>query len=88
MVETLHLPYRAIESTSAVGPFFWAAFDQSEETPHLRKSSPFSTVPHISPRPQNWGTNYVAEIIFRKSDVRKKGLTRHAPPTFFQEIDN
>ena len=38
MVETFHLPYRAIESTSAVGPFFWAAFDQDEETPHLRKS--------------------------------------------------
>ena len=39
MVETMHLPYRGIESTSAVGPFFWAAFDQDEENPHLRKFS-------------------------------------------------
>ncbi len=37
MVETLHLPYRVIESTSVVGPFVWAAFDQDEETPHLRE---------------------------------------------------
>jgi hypothetical protein len=51
MVETLHLPYRGIESTTAVGPFFWAAFDQDEQNPHL-------------------------QIIFRKSDVRKKGKTR------------
>ncbi|KFX93432.1 hypothetical protein V495_02298 [Pseudogymnoascus sp. VKM F-4514 (FW-929)] len=51
MVETMRLPYRGIESTSAVGPFFWAAFDQDEERPHL-------------------------QILFRKSDVRKKGLTR------------
>ncbi|KAL2074460.1 hypothetical protein VTL71DRAFT_8238 [Oculimacula yallundae] len=51
MVVTLNLPYRAIESTSAVGPFFWAAWDQNEEKPHL-------------------------QIIYRKSDVRKKGYTR------------
>ncbi|KAH6627884.1 hypothetical protein F5144DRAFT_287443 [Chaetomium tenue] len=51
MVRTLHLPFRAIEGTSAVGPFFWAAFDQDDEDPHL-------------------------QIIFRKSDVRKKGKTR------------
>lgn len=37
MVETFRLPYRGIESTSAVGPFFWAAFDQDEEFPHLRE---------------------------------------------------
>ncbi|TVY39155.1 hypothetical protein LOCC1_G005565 [Lachnellula occidentalis] len=51
MVEALNLPYRAIESTSAVGPFFWSAWDQDEESPHL-------------------------QIVYRKSDVRKKGLTR------------
>ncbi|KAH6850236.1 hypothetical protein B0I37DRAFT_413649 [Chaetomium sp. MPI-CAGE-AT-0009] len=51
MVRALHLPFRAIEGTSAVGPFFWAAFDQDDENPHL-------------------------QIIFRKSDVRKKGKTR------------
>lgn len=51
MVEKLRLPYRGIESTSAVGPFFWCALDQDEERPHL-------------------------QILFRKSDVRKKGLTR------------
>ncbi|KAK6079301.1 hypothetical protein SCUP234_05854 [Seiridium cupressi] len=51
MVRTLRLPFRAIEGTSVVGPFFWAAFDQDSMNPHL-------------------------QIIFRKSDVRKKGKTR------------
>lgn len=51
MVETMRLPYRAIEGTSVVGPFFWAALDHDEDDPHL-------------------------QIIFRKSDVRKKGKTR------------
>ena len=37
MVDALRLPYRGIETTSAVGPVFWSAFDQDEETPHLRK---------------------------------------------------
>src|SRR5688572_27768931 len=36
MVTALHLPYRSIESNSCVGPFFWSAWDQDEETPHLR----------------------------------------------------
>ncbi|KAK0621309.1 hypothetical protein B0T17DRAFT_283929 [Bombardia bombarda] len=51
MVRTMRLPFRAIEGTSVVGPFFWSAFDQSDDDPHL-------------------------QIIFRKSDVRKKGKTR------------
>ncbi|KAK4186852.1 hypothetical protein QBC35DRAFT_253811 [Podospora australis] len=51
MVRGMHLPFRAIEGTSVVGPFFWAAMDQDDLDPHL-------------------------QIIFRKSDVRKKGLTR------------
>lgn len=51
MVRKLNLPFRAIEGTSIVGPFFWGALDQDDANPHL-------------------------QIIFRKSDVRKKGLTR------------
>ncbi|RYO74422.1 hypothetical protein DL764_010825 [Monosporascus ibericus] len=51
MVRTWHLPLRAIEGSSLVGPFFWCAYDQNEEDRHL-------------------------QIIFRKSDVRKKGKTR------------
>lgn len=51
MITSWNLPYRAIESTSVVGPFFWAAWDQDETNPHL-------------------------QIIYRKSDVRKKGKTR------------
>ncbi|KAK3333602.1 hypothetical protein B0T19DRAFT_418555 [Cercophora scortea] len=51
MVRALRLPFRAIEGTSVVGPFFWSAFDQDDDDPHL-------------------------QIIFRKSDVRKKGKTR------------
>jgi hypothetical protein len=51
MVRTFHLPFRAIEGTSVVGPFFWCDYDQDDENPHL-------------------------QVIFRKSDVRKKGRTR------------
>ncbi|KXX79476.1 Magnesium transport protein CorA [Madurella mycetomatis] len=51
MVRTLRLPFRAIEGTSVVAPFFWCSFDQDDDDPHL-------------------------QIIFRKSDVRKKGYTR------------
>lgn len=51
MVEALRLPYRGIESGSAVGPLFWSALDGDEADPHL-------------------------QLVFRKSDVRKKGLTR------------
>lgn len=39
MVRTLRLPYRAIEGTSVVGPFFWCshASDESDEAdPHLQ----------------------------------------------------
>ncbi|CAK7268623.1 hypothetical protein SEPCBS57363_003187 [Sporothrix epigloea] len=51
MVRKLRLPFRGIEGSSVVGPFFWAALDQDDNNPHMH-------------------------IIFRKSDVRKKGLTR------------
>ncbi|AEO57656.1 hypothetical protein MYCTH_2304073 [Thermothelomyces thermophilus ATCC 42464] len=51
MIRAWHLPFRAIEGSSVVGPFFWSAFDQDDDDPHL-------------------------QIIFRKSDVRKKGKTR------------
>ncbi|KAK1691217.1 hypothetical protein BDP55DRAFT_542266 [Colletotrichum godetiae] len=51
MVRAMRLPFRAIEGTSVVGPFFWCAYDQDDEDPTL-------------------------QIIFRKSDVRKKGKTR------------
>lgn len=72
MVRVMKLPFRAIETTSVVGPFFWAACDQDDEDPHLRKLNSslaaFSRFPvRLTPR---------SEIIFRKSDVRKKGKTR------------
>ncbi|KAK1598711.1 uncharacterized protein LY79DRAFT_252917 [Colletotrichum navitas] len=51
MVRVMRLPFRAIEGTSVVGPFFWCAYDQDDDDPTL-------------------------QIIFRKSDVRKKGKTR------------
>ncbi|GJC95376.1 protein kinase [Colletotrichum higginsianum] len=51
MVRAMRLPFRAIEGTSVVGPFFWCAYDQDDDDPTL-------------------------QIIFRKSDVRKKGKTR------------
>lgn len=39
MVRGMHLPFRAIEGTSVVGPFFWSSFDQDDEDPHLRMLS-------------------------------------------------
>ncbi|KAE8444945.1 hypothetical protein EG329_014072 [Mollisiaceae sp. DMI_Dod_QoI] len=36
MIQAFHLSMRAIESTSCVGPFFWAAIDQDDENPHLQ----------------------------------------------------
>ncbi|KAG9236012.1 hypothetical protein BJ875DRAFT_533823 [Amylocarpus encephaloides] len=36
MVRAMHLPQRFIESTTCVGPFFCAAWDQDEENPHLQ----------------------------------------------------
>lgn len=37
MVRNLHLPYRAIEGGSVVGPFFWCAHDSDDEAnPHLQ----------------------------------------------------
>ncbi|KAH8658766.1 hypothetical protein BGZ60DRAFT_531448 [Tricladium varicosporioides] len=63
MVNALHLPYRWIESMSCVGPFFWSAWDQDEETPHL-------------------------QIVHRKSDVRKRGLTRGWELTLSHDVKN
>ncbi|KAI1351627.1 hypothetical protein F5Y01DRAFT_282160 [Xylaria sp. FL0043] len=51
MVRKMHLPFRAIEGGSLVGPVFWCDYDHDEDDLHL-------------------------QIIFRKSDVRKKGKTR------------
>lgn len=36
MIRTLKLPYRGIETSSVVGPFFWCAYDQDDDDPHLR----------------------------------------------------
>ncbi|KAJ2906843.1 uncharacterized protein MKZ38_010341 [Zalerion maritima] len=35
MVRGMSLPFRAIESTSVVGPFFWSAFNHDDSNPHL-----------------------------------------------------
>lgn len=37
MIRTLKLPFRGIETSSVVGPFFWCAYDQDDDDPHLRK---------------------------------------------------
>lgn len=37
MVRALNLPFRGIETSSVVGPFFWCAYDQDDENPHLRQ---------------------------------------------------
>ena len=53
MVEVLKLPYRTIESISCVGPFFWSAWDQDEEDPHLRKHQVFQMFTIILILPRN-----------------------------------
>ncbi|KAJ6788656.1 hypothetical protein PWT90_04965 [Aphanocladium album] len=55
MVRVFRLPFRGIETTSVVGPFFWTSYDHDDADPHL-------------PLP--------ADILHRKSDVRKRGRTR------------
>lgn len=61
MVRKLHLPFRAIEGSSAVGPFFWSSLDTDEG------EIGDATDENANPR---------LHLVFRKSDVRKKGLTR------------
>ncbi|KAG5933432.1 hypothetical protein E4U53_000989 [Claviceps sorghi] len=36
MVRVMKLPFRGIETTSVVGPFFWSSFDQDDHDPHLQ----------------------------------------------------
>ncbi|KAJ4198135.1 hypothetical protein NW755_000823 [Fusarium falciforme] len=36
MVREMRLPFRGIETTSVVGPFFWCAYDQDDDDPHLQ----------------------------------------------------
>lgn len=40
MVRALKLPFRGIETSSVVGPFFWSAYDQDDDDPHLRTKPP------------------------------------------------
>ncbi|EGX97118.1 hypothetical protein CCM_01777 [Cordyceps militaris CM01] len=35
MVRVLRLPFRGIETTSVVGPFFWTSYDHDDADPHL-----------------------------------------------------
>ncbi|TQW10350.1 Magnesium transport protein CorA, transmembrane region [Cordyceps javanica] len=35
MVRVLRLPFRGIETTSVVGPFFWTSYDHDDVDPHL-----------------------------------------------------
>ncbi|KAG5967771.1 hypothetical protein E4U13_006547 [Claviceps humidiphila] len=36
MVRVMKLPFRGIETTAVVGPFFWCCLDQDDEDPHLQ----------------------------------------------------
>jgi hypothetical protein len=36
MVREFSLPFRAIETSAVVGPFFWSAYDQDDDDPHLQ----------------------------------------------------
>lgn len=92
MVLAMRLPMQAIEGTAVVGPFLWSSIDQDDEDPHLRTENPLpdlgasvlvSHPPSPVPCPtrskkgrESVTTDARAEMIFRKSDVRKKGKTR------------
>lgn len=80
MVRTMNLPFRGIESTSCVGPFFWCAYDQDSENPHLRTFaySIYLVSANLMP----------IEIINRKSDVRKKGYTRGWELMLSHDVNN
>lgn len=50
MVRVMKLPFRGIETTAVVGPFFWCCLDQDDEDPHLRASiSIISPLSHFFP---------------------------------------
>lgn len=75
MVQSLRLPYRGIETTAVVGPFFWCAYDQDDDDPHLRKSK--DSMLKLQLKSSNLTCcGGGIDILHRKSDVRKKGKTR------------
>lgn len=71
MVRTLHLPYRAIEGTSVVGPFFWCAYDDGYSGGGQGYDDGLDDDDDASD-----ASDRHLQIIMRKSDVRKKGRTR------------
>lgn len=44
MVRVMKLPFRAIETTAVVGPFFWSSHDQDDDDPHLREPKTIMTI--------------------------------------------
>ncbi|KAI1084613.1 hypothetical protein F5B20DRAFT_568012 [Whalleya microplaca] len=62
MIRAMHLPHRAVEISSCVGPLFWSTFTKID------------------------GGDYL-QILFRKSDVRKRGKTRGWELMLSHEID-
>lgn len=48
MIRTMKLPFRGIESSSVVGPFFWCAYDQDDDDPHLRMWTILNFKCHLS----------------------------------------
>lgn len=81
MVRTLHLPYRAIEGTSVVGPFFWCAYDDgySGGGPGYDDGLDDDDGDDLgddAAAGDSAASDRHLQIIMRKSDVRKKGRTR------------
>jgi hypothetical protein len=100
MVREMRLPLRAIEGTSIVGPFFWAALDADSVSDdaeayygpaawgvgpddYAGTPSAGAAIPphrrgrHARPdRADGYGADANLQIIYRKSDVKKRGKTR------------
>lgn len=80
MVRVLRLPFRGIETTSVVGPFFWTSYDHDDADPHLRTCratlQAHATTTETRPPADSLPPPPTTDILHRKSDVRKKGRTR------------
>ncbi len=81
MIKILHLPHRAIEGTTAVGPFYWSSWDQDDDNPHLRLLSP-----------QQWSrTNLSRDYLSqerRPEEGPDAGLGTHALPRHQRRRDD
>lgn len=79
MVKVMKLPYRGIETTSVVGPFFWSSLDHNKQDPHLRK---LGTVTSYWKVCTDCIYRYLAPEIRRPQEGQDKRVGNDALPLF------